>query len=171
MSPARATHKSKRANEAANPYPKYVPQSLANLTIHVVFSTKHRAPVLTPELREHLHAYMAGTLRGLGCPSIRIGGVEDHVHAFFALSRTTALATVVSELKTSSTHWLKGHGLRDFAWQAGYGAFAVGPSERDRIVAYIQRQVEHHAKISFEDEYRALLTEVGVEFDERYLWD
>lgn len=122
-------------------------------------------------MREQLHAYMAGTLRGLGCPSIRIGGVEDHIHAFFVLSRTATLATVVSVLKTSSTHWLKDRGLRDFAWQAGYGALAVGPSERDRIVAYIRNQAEHHAKHSFEDEYRALLNEAGIEYDERYLWD
>jgi REP element-mobilizing transposase RayT len=95
------------------------------MLIHLVFSTKHREGVLTPILQEKMHPYLAGVLDNLECPSLQVGGVSDHVHLFFGLSRTRAIADVVEAVKTSSSKWIKFHDTRlaDFHWQAGYGAF------------------------------------------------
>ncbi len=148
-----------------------MPQSLARVIIHLVFSTKHRSPVLTEEIRAELHLYLGGVLRNHDCPPIQVGGVEDHVHLLFGLSRTMTIAQVAERVKTSSAKWIKAKWTGDFAWQGGYGAFSVGVRETDGVVAYIRNQEAHHRKVSFEDELRVLLLEAGVEFDERYLWD
>lgn len=148
-----------------------MPQSLANVTLHLVFSTKHRRPALIDTVGEELHPYLAGTLNALKCPPIQVGGVEDHVHLLFRMSRTKTIAEVVEGLKTGSSKWLKTKGIPDFAWQSGYGIFSVGNGDLDTVVSYIRNQTEHHAKVSFQDEFRRLLREEGLEFDERYVWD
>lgn len=148
-------------------------QSLANVLIHVVFSTKNRAPVLDADVRKELHLYLVGILRNNGCHSLQVGGVEDHVHLLLALSRTLTIAQLVEHLKTGSSKWLKtkGEALRTFSWQGGYGAFSVSASHADDVVRYIQNQEEHHRKVSFQEELRRLCEENGVEIDERYVWD
>src|SRR5688572_6018197 len=102
-------------------------QSLANLHIHLVFSTKQRVPLIQDAIREPLHAYLAVVLRDLACPANRVNSVEDHVHLLFDLSRMLAISEVVKKLKTASSKWIKTKGgdYANFAWQAGYGAFAV----------------------------------------------
>jgi putative transposase len=112
-----------------------MPQSLADVLIHLVFSTKGRAPFLkTAEVREQLNAYLVGALKDLGCPSLITRSVEDHVHILCQLSRTIAIAQLVKEVKSNSSVWLKdqGPGLRDFHWQAGYGAFSVSHSNKEQ---------------------------------------
>lgn len=148
-----------------------MPQSLANVLIHLVFSTKDRVPSLTNDIRQELFPYMGGLFRNIECPVVQIGGVEDHVHILFRMSRTITLAQVVEKTKTSTSKWLKTKGCPDFSWQAGYGASSVSQSQIDSVIAYIQRQEEHHRVVSYQDELRALLVEAGVGFDERYVWD
>lgn len=148
-----------------------MPQSLATVLVHAVFSTKDRTPWIAPAIRQELHPYIVSVLANIGCPSIQTGGGEDHVHALFRLSRTMSLAQVIEKTKTSSAKWMKAKGMRDFSWQAGYGAFSVGQTEADRVIAYIKGQEEHHRKVSFQDELRGMLREAGLKFDERYLWD
>jgi putative transposase len=148
-----------------------MPQSLANVALHLVFSTKNRSMVLSAEIGEELHPYLARTLNSLGCPPIQVGGVEDHVHLLFRMSRTTSVAEVVEGVKTGSSKWLKTQGITDFAWQSGYGVFSVGSHDIETVAAYVRNQPAHHAKTSFQDEYRALLHDAGIEFDERYVWD
>jgi putative transposase len=145
-------------------------QSLADVLIHLVFSTKNREPLISPSAGARLHPYFGATLRNVGCPPIEIGGVADHVHLLFRLDRKLAIAEVAEKVKTSSSKWMKGH-VPGFAWQAGYGAFSVGSRDRMGLVAYIRNQEAHHRKVSFQDELRALLREAGMEVDERYLWD
>jgi REP element-mobilizing transposase RayT len=110
-----------------------MPQSLARVLVHLVFSTKHRAPLLAPEIRTELHPYLSAVLNNDGCTSLRVGGVEDHAHLLFALSRTRTISQVVENLKTSSSKWLKtkGPGLANFHWQNGYGIFSVSQSHAD----------------------------------------
>jgi REP element-mobilizing transposase RayT len=148
-------------------------QSLARVLVHLVFSTKNRAPVLTPEIRAELHPYLSVVLTNDGCPSLRVGGVEDHVHLLFALSRTRTISQVVENAKTSSSKWLKtkGPALADFHWQNGYGIFSVSQSNADEVVDYIIRQEEHHQKMTFQEEFRRFLERYQVEYDERYVWD
>lgn len=150
-----------------------MPQSLSRILIHVVFSTKDRVRLLTPAVQTELHRYLAGLLNNIECCPLQIGGVEDHVHLFFGLSRTRTVASVVETLKTSSSKWIKtkGTAFANFRWQAGYGAFSVSQSDADAVVAYVRDQARHHRKMTFQDEYRRLLQRYQVAFDERYLWD
>ena len=151
-----------------------MPQSLAQIYLHVVFSTKNRTPFLRNKaLRGELHAYLGGVCRNLESPSIQIGGVEDHVHALCRLSRTCMIADLVRELKRESSKWLKTKDpeLAAFHWQDGYGAFSISPGHVPALSQYIASQEQHHATVSFQDEFRRLLRKYGVEFDERYVWD
>lgn len=150
-----------------------MPQSLSRILIHLVFSTKSRVRVLTPGIQKELHPYIAGTLDNIECPSLQVGGVEDHVHLFFGLSRTRTIADVVETVKTSSSKWIKtkGAAFMDFHWQSGYGAFSVSQSDAETVVAYIRNQAQHHQKMTFQDEYRRLLDRYQVAFDEKYVWD
>jgi REP element-mobilizing transposase RayT len=151
-----------------------VPQSLAKILVHTVFSTKDRRPFLREKtLRDELHRYLGGILTNLECQPIIVGGVEDHVHLLCALSRTCDAAAMVKEVKRGSSLWLKTKSpdLADFAWQNGYGIFSIGFSQIESVRDYIAGQEEQHRKVSFQDEFRQLLRRYEIEFDERYVWD
>jgi putative transposase len=118
-------------------------------------------------------SYLAVTLDNINCPSLQVGGVEDHVHLFFGLSRTKSIAEVVETVKTSSSKWIKTKGAEfaHFQWQAGYAALSADEFGEDAVVHYIKSQAEHHKKVTFQDEYRALLERYKIPYDERYVWD
>lgn len=154
--------------------PQYRPHAATKILVHIVFSTKDRRPFLCDfALREELHQYLGGILTNHDCQPIITGGVEDHVHLLFTLSRTYEVATLVKELKRGSSIWIKTKNpdLRDFAWQNGYGIFSIGFSQIEPTRAYIAGQEEHHRKVSFQDEFRKILKRYEVQFDERYVWD
>jgi len=125
------------------------------------------------QIRPELHSYIAGVLNNSDCPALIVGGVEDHVHLFFGLSRTMTTSSIVEKVKTSSSKWIKSKGsaYRGFHWQSGYGAFSVGAKDADKAIAYIRDQEAHHRKVSFKEELRLFLRKNEVEFDERYVWD
>ena len=150
-----------------------MPQSLATNLIHFVFSTKHRALLLSDSIRPDFHAYLATIFKNLNSPVFALNFVEDHVHILFSLHRTIALSSVVEDVKKSSSKWLKTQSsdLSTFSWQSGYGAFSVSQSNVDSVKTYIANQAEHHRKITFQEELRTFLTKHQVDFDERYLWD
>jgi len=149
-------------------------QSLVKNLIHLVYSTKHREPWIPEDVREHLFAYQAGIFQQWESPSLVIGGVDDHVHALFSLSKNYALKKIVEEVKKSSSKWMKsndGAGAKHFQWQAGYAGFSVSQSNVGEVRQYIQNQAEHHRTMTFQDELRVLFARHGIEFDERYVWD
>ena len=151
-----------------------MPQSLANILVHTVFSTKDRRPYLRDKiLRDELHRYLGGILTNLDCQPVIIGGAEDHVHLLCSLSRTCEVAAMVKEVKRGSSLWLKTKKpeLAGFAWQNGYGIFSMGFSQIPAVREYIAGQEEHHRNISFQAEFRQLLARYEIEFDERYVWD
>ena len=152
-----------------------MPQSIARVALHLVFSTKHRKPWLkSPELRRELYAYMAVILRNnVDSPAIIINGTDDHVHILCLLSRKFAIMKVIEEAKTETSKWLKKQAveLRGFAWQGGYGAFGVSESIIPQVKQYIADQEEHHRRMSFQDEFRELCKRHGIRLDERYAWD
>jgi putative transposase len=149
-----------------------MPQSLSKVLVHLIFSTKHREPLIGLEMCPRLHAYLVGILGNIECPSLQTGGVADHVHILFALGRTISQADVVEELKKSSSKWMKADGgVPVFSWQAGYGAFSIGESQADAVIHYIQNQQEHHRKVTFQEEFRKFLERYKVAHDERYVWD
>ena len=151
-----------------------MPQSLANVLVHIVFSTKHRYPFLADKhVRDEMHAYLGGTCNQLVCPVLIVGGVADHVHILCVLSRNISIAKLVGDVKRASSKWIKTKGrmLTKFAWQSGYGVFSVAQSEVERVREYISGQNEHHQKRTFQVEYRSFLKQYGVDYDERYVWD
>ena len=147
-------------------------QTLVNVLVHVIFSTKERRHLIKTEIRPELHAYMAGTLRNLDSPCLGIGGTSNHVHLLTALPKRAALSDVVGKLKKSSSKWIKtkGPAYAHFAWQEGYGAFSIGQSQVTVLKRYICRQEEHHKTKSFEAELIDTLRKYEVAYDERYLW-
>jgi REP element-mobilizing transposase RayT len=150
-----------------------MPQSLSAVYIHLVFSTKERRPFLRDKsVRDKLHAQLGGISKTLECPPLIVGG-EDHVHMLCRFSRTITQAEWVKEVKRVSNGWLKeqGPGYTDFEWQGGYADFSVSQSNLDQVKEYIAGQEEHHRKMTFQDELRALLRKHEIEFDERYVWD
>lgn len=139
-----------------------------------MFSTKNWQPFISDEIAGELYPYMAKVLyEECRSPAKIIGGVEDHAHILFNLSRTWTVANVVEAVKTSSSKWIKtkGTNLGQFAWQTGYGAFSVSRSNLDAVTEYIRNQREHHRGSSFQDEFRGLLQKHEVEYDEGYVWD
>lgn len=151
-----------------------MPQSLGNVLVHVVFSTKHRQPLLqSPADRGAMTGYLIGTLTNIKCPPLIVGVVTDHVHILCNLSRTLSIAQLVEELKTSSSSRIKEQGphLHDFYWQNGYGAFSVSQSNAPQVKLYIENQEEHHRSRTYQEEFRLFLERHGIEYDERYVWD
>ncbi|MEO1524507.1 MAG: IS200/IS605 family transposase [Planctomycetota bacterium] len=150
-----------------------MPQSLVQVYVHIIFSTKQRAPYLSdPAGRARLHAYLSGACKGQGCPSLQVGGVEDHVHLLVRLAKTIDVATLIRELKKESSKWVKAElRIHGFSWQTGYGAFSISPSHVESVVEYIRRQELHHRECSFHDEFRRICGKYNVPIDERYVWD
>jgi REP element-mobilizing transposase RayT len=148
-------------------------QSLSQLYVHLVFSTKGRAPVIHPEISTRLHDYLAGIFDQIDSHALKIGSSIDHAHSLFSLSKNLPLCKAVEHVKTGSSKWLKTLDPRfhDFHWQAGYGAFSVSQSEVQGVITYIANQAEHHRRRTFQDEYRRFLQKYQVPFDERYVWD
>lgn len=140
---------------------------------HLIFSTKDRVAVLDNDIRSELHSYLAGVLENIDCPTLQVGGVSDHVHLFFGLSRNIKIADLVGTVKTSSSKWLKDNGRRfsQFHWQKGYGVFSISQSDSDDVITYIQNQDERHKRMAFQEEYRLFLKRYHVEYDESYVWD
>jgi len=147
-------------------------QSLSNIILHIIFSTKNRVRFIKKSIEPDLTAYIIGIFRNHGCPSIIVKLMEDHLHAMVSLSRTVTAAEIVKTVKSVSSKWIKEKGpqFRAFHWQGGYGAFSVSPSQKMMVYQYIANQEKHHRTMSFEEEYRKLLERNGVEYDERYLW-
>jgi len=148
-------------------------QSLAQILVHLVFSTKNRKACLDDDIRDELHAYIGGIVENQKGTLLRAGSVADHIHLLIAHPRTCAPSELVQEIKTGSSKWLKTKAGRyaDFHWQGGYGIFSISPAHQPALEAYIAQQEEHHRKVTFQDEYRRLLKKYGIEFDERYVWD
>jgi putative transposase len=148
-------------------------QSLANIVVHLVFSTKSRRPLLRDEERNQLHAYITGVLKNHDSHLIEINSVRDHIHILFAQSKNHAPAKIIEQIKSSSSGWIKEEHkwYSDFAWQTGYGEFSVSPTHVEPVREYIRRQPEHHAQEDFQTEYRRFCEKNGKPLDERYAWD
>ena len=150
-----------------------MPQSLVKNYLHITFSTKGRYPFIDKTIANELYAYLGEICKKGESYPVEIGGTEDHVHILCLLSRKTTLMKLVEELKSYSSKWIKGKGIRfkDFYWQNGFGVFSVSQSHVDALVKYIDTQMEHHKKQTFKDEFRTFLKKYQIEFDEKYVWD
>jgi putative transposase len=136
--------------------------------LHVVFSTKERANTLPDDLKP-VWSYLVGIGANHKIPVDAIGGTRNHTHLLIRLPATEALAHAMDTFKSNTSKWLNEHSGARFAWQEGYGAFSVSASQISVVKRYIERQEQHHAKQSFEDEFLELLKKYGVEYDPRYV--
>ncbi len=147
-----------------------MPQSLVKILVHIVFSTKNRADLITREIENELYAYIHGIIENNGAKLIIANGTSNHSHFLVSLGRND-VSVLIGDVKRDSSSWIKKKGVRDFYWQRGYGAFSVGESQVEAVSAYIRNQKERHMSETYEDEFRALCRKYGVEIDERYVWD
>jgi REP element-mobilizing transposase RayT len=140
--------------------------------MHYVFSTKDRSKIITPELKERLWPYMGGVARDNNMKALAVGGTADHIHILLSIPSTTPIAKAIQLIKGNSSKWISDTfpGLRNFAWQEGYGAFSISVSGIDETIAYIQSQDEHHRKRTFQEEFLAFLRKHNIAYDERYIW-
>jgi len=147
-------------------------QSLAQIYLHIVFSTKNRQPLLK-DVQSETNEYLAGICKNLQCPALIINGIEDHIHLLTRHSKNINVADFLRELKRSSSKWIKtlNANLSLFSWQNGYGAFSISTTHVEIVKEYIANQEQHHICESFQDEFRKLCNKYGVEIDERYVWD
>ena len=140
---------------------------------HCVFSTKERRPLIPPSLRDRLWPFVGGIARNNEMKAIEIGGVQDHIHVLLSLPSTLSIAKALQLIKGGSSKWVHEtfpeHRL--FGWQVKYGAFSVSVSQLDKTIQYIKGQEEHHRKMTFQEEFLALLKKHRIAFDERYLWE
>jgi REP element-mobilizing transposase RayT len=150
-----------------------VGQSLTCLHYHLVFSTKSRRPQITADLRERLYDYMGGIIKGERGLLLEAGGTEDHVHLLVSFPSQPSVADLLRLIKANSSKWVHETSPRHraFAWQSGYGAFSVSRSNDDEIRRYILAQVEHHRRITFQEEFLEFLRRHDIPYDERYVWE
>jgi REP element-mobilizing transposase RayT len=148
-----------------------MPESYTNLLYHIVFSTKNREPIITPDYEVRLHDYVGGIVRSLGGISLELNGTKDHVHLLAKLRPDRALSDMLRDLKANATGWMHDvfPSMKNFSWQRGYGAFTVSQSNVQEVRQYIARQKEHHRKVSFRDEFIHFLRANGIEYDERFV--
>jgi len=137
---------------------------------HLVFATKDRRPALSDARREELFRYMTGVIKNNQCRPIWINGVKDHVHLLMSVHPTVALAELVKDVKVASSVWIKENAVfpNFLNWQEGYGAFTHSLRDQPDLITYLKGQEEHHRRVTFEEEYRKLLLDAGIAFDERY---
>ena len=145
--------------------------SHTNLLYHIVFSTKERRALITPEYEVRLFDYVGGTIRKIGGISLALNGTSDHVHLLAKLRPDCALSDVLRDLKANATGWMHDvfPSLKNFSWQRGYGAFTVSQANVAALRQYIARQKEHHRNISFRDEFIQFLRENDIAYDERFI--
>ena len=140
---------------------------------HVVFSTKYRKRLLLDEWQDELFAYIGGTVKDHKAILLKSGGIEDHVHFLIKFHPTFAISATLQLLKANSSKWINEQRKtkRKFQWQSGYGAFSVSQSKVDAVKKYIANQREHHRKLTFQDEYLAILERHQIEYDPKYVFD
>ena len=147
--------------------------TLTNLLYHIVFSTKHREPLIATELRPELHKYIGGIIRGERGVLLEIGGMPDHLHIVTRFRADVSVAEMLRLIKCNSSKWANERPDKRFRfeWQTGYGAFTVSESQLGSVRNYVRGQEQHHRKMTFQEEFVAMLKKNGIEYDERYLWD
>ena len=142
-----------------------------NILLHFIFSTQVRRPLIKPDFRVDLFAYLGGIVREMDGTALIVNGTADHVHMLARLRPVHSAAEVVRIIKANSSRWVHEKWDREFGWQTGYGVFSVSESNVEAVKKYIAEQEEHHQKHSFQEEFVAFLKRNNVAYDERYIWD
>ena len=143
--------------------------SYSNNYIHAVYSIKNRENLIPPEFEKRLYSFIASVAREHKIPLLATGGMPNHSHLLFLLPATMPLASAINTFKANSSRFTHQQGFA-FQWQNGYGAFSVSVSQLDKVGAYIRTQREHHTKMTFEEEFLALLKKSGASYDPKYVF-
>jgi len=142
-----------------------------NILLHFIFSTQGRRPMIRPDSRAVLFAYLGGIVREMHGTALIINGTGDHVHMLMRIRPVNSSAEIARIVKTNSSRWVREKWYPEFAWQTGYGVFSESESNVSAVTKYIGGQEEHHQKHSFQEEFVAFLKKNNVAYDERYIWD
>jgi putative transposase len=142
-----------------------------NILLHIIFSTQGRRPLIKPESRPALFAYVGGIVREMRGTALIVNGTADHVHVLVRIRPAQSAAEIVRVIKANSSKWIHKTWSSDFAWQTGYGVFSVSESNVAAVTRYIAGQEEHHKKHSFQEEFVAFLKKNKVAYDEKYIWN
>jgi len=167
VSGGKASHKPAKLRRSE----RNVSHTSGNLIFHLIFSTKDRQPLITPEIRNDLFAYLGGIIRELKGTALIVNGTSDHVHMLVRIRPVHAVAQIARLVKANSSKWVHEKWNARFAWQTGYGAFSVSESNVSVVSRYIAAQEEHHEKHTFQEEYVAFLRKNNIPYDERYVWE
>lgn len=148
-------------------------QSFFQMYGHLIFSTKSRIKFLDNKVRARIHSYIATLFRDMGCPYVCVGGTEDHIHILFDQGKDNLPVKVVGKIKKESSKFIKDidKKYKDFYWQRGYALFSVSPASKEKVINYINAQMEHHKTISFQEEFLAYLNKYKIDYNEKYIWD
>ena len=140
--------------------------------IQYVFAVKFRDAVITQDWEDNLHKYMTGIIQKYNHKVLAINGMPDHVHILVGMRPTQAPSDLMEQVKSSSSKWINEEKFlkTKFAWQDGFSAFSYTKSHVLIVIKYILNQKEHHKKVSFLDEYRSMLADLKIEFDEKYIF-
>jgi putative transposase len=150
-----------------------MPQSLAKIYIHIIFSTKHRKNLIDDDIEDSLFEYIGGICKQFETNPVIVGGYRNHVHILCMLSRKVTVMHLVQEIKRASSKWIKTKGMQynNFYWQDGYAVFSVYAKSLPIVEKYIQNQRAHHSRVKYKREFRSLMKEIDQEFDEQYVWE
>ena len=154
----------KNLNNMANTY--------SQIYHHYIFAVQHRECLILPEWKDELYKYMTGCISNHKCKLLSIGGVADHIHILTGMDPSVSCATLMADVKRSSTIWINEKFYRPgvFSWQEGYGVFSYARSAIPNVAAYIENQAQHHKQQTFQEEYLKTLQDFGVEYDEQYIF-
>jgi putative transposase len=142
-----------------------------NILLHLIFSTLGRRPLIKPDFRADLFAYLGGIVREIQGTALIINGTADHVHALVRIRPARSAAEIARVMKANSSKWVRAKWSLEFGWQTGYGVFSVSESNVAAVTRYIASQEAHHKKHSFQEEFVTFLRKNNVAYDERYIWD
>ena len=148
-----------------------MPHTSGNISLHFIFSTQGRRPLIRPDVRDDLFAYLGGIVREMSGTALIVNGVADHVHMLIRVRPVHSAAEVARVVKTNSSRWMRERHSAGFGWQTGYGVFSASESSIAAVMQYIASQQQHHKKHSFQEEFVAFLKKNHIEYDERYIWD
>ncbi|MDR1876723.1 MAG: IS200/IS605 family transposase [Flavobacteriaceae bacterium] len=140
--------------------------------IHTVFAVQNRISLIDKSWKDRLYQYIVAIIQNQGHKVLSIGGMPDHIHILFGFRPTQSLSELMQKVKRDSSEWINKEKMvmGKFSWQKGYGAFSYSKSQITQVVNYIERQEEHHQRLSFIEEYKKILTDFGLEYDERYVF-
>ena len=144
----------------------------SQIHLQFVFAVKHRDSLIRSQWKEELYLYISGIIEKQGHKLLAINGMSDHIHIFIGMRPNQSVSDLLQDIKRNSSLWINQKGFVNgkFEWQEGYGAFSYSKSHVKSVIDYIEKQEEHHKRISFREEYIDFFKKFEIDYDERYIF-